>query len=74
MGLLNEGNSIEYTEKSCNYKVTLHRGYLCNKDRKYRIFTEFMRAARELKPGEQPSLLLFKINDTTYREVRDDKI
>jgi len=74
VGLLNEGDDVEYLEKNRYYKVTLHEGYLCNKDGKYNTFTEFLRAARKLNPSEQVSSYYFynlKINGITYSEVRD---
>ena len=46
MGLLNEGDSVEYVEKDHNYKATLYESYLCYKDKKFHTFTEFIRAAR----------------------------
>lgn len=74
MGLLNEGDSVEYSERDHNYKATLHGCYLCYKDRKFRTFTEFIRAARKLKLGEQLQPYYFyklKINGMTYWEVRE---
>ncbi|CAG8618504.1 15720_t:CDS:2 [Acaulospora morrowiae] len=74
MRLLNEGDDVEYLEKNLYYKATLHGGYLCDKDRKYHTFMEFIRAAKKLKPSDQPSSCFFynlKINGMTYTEVRD---
>ncbi|CAG8498601.1 5919_t:CDS:2 [Ambispora leptoticha] len=74
MGLLSEGDIVEYLYEDCTHKATLREGCLCTKDGKYHSFTEFIRAVRKLKLKEKVRPNDFhnlKINGMTYWEVRE---
>jgi len=74
LGLLSEGDTVEYLDKNCIHKATLFEGHLCTKDGRYHSFTEFIRVARKTKPKEKLCTNDFynlKINGMTYWEIRN---